>query len=201
MKLKKRVWLIFALLAAVYLVLNTGWKHYGRNERIYYTSPAGPISISADPTMEGTIQRADAVIQARVMSKSRTNEQFQRSSFTVWVEEVWFGDCPRKLLQINLNAVPVPGSEITPGDKVILFVSHSPAKDVWHAVSYSNAYILNPPTGLLHCFSDRYEPFTAYDGKSPGKLKRGIRKILREKAADWLEEYTGDVVKKHLWWR
>ena len=44
MKLKKRVWLIFALLAAAYLLTNVVWKRYGKDERIVYRHSADPVT-------------------------------------------------------------------------------------------------------------------------------------------------------------
>jgi len=203
--LKRRVWLIFALLAAVYLVLNTGWKHYGRNERAIYSSESdlsGGCEVPYD--LDYNLKHADAVVQARVISSVQVEPLIWRpsesvSTFTIWVEDVWFGKCPERSLVIHVYGISTPDTAPVIGDRMVLFIEKDGTWYVPPSRSHG-MYVLNPPTGLLHSLSWQRE-FAVYDNKTPGTLKRDLRRILREKAADWPEKVTGDVVKKYLWWR
>ncbi len=150
-------------------------------------------AVASDAILIGTVKTDGVIIDDPLSEK--TPELTQRyTSYTVEVNEIWFGDTQQDELDVwivgdeTFGRLPKPQK----GDVLILFLRKDLHQDVYYqSLNYDcNTFAINPPDDTLFSFCS-HEEMTSFDGKSVNTLKKAIEKKLKE---------FGKVEEDYVYW-
>ena len=150
-------------------------------------------AVASDAILIGTVKTDGIIIDDPLSEK--TPELTQRyTSYTVEVNEIWFGDTQQDELDVwivgdeTFGRLPKPQK----GDVLILFLRKDLHQDVYYqSLNYDcNTFAINPPDDTLFSFCS-HEEMTSFDGKSVNTLKKAIEKKLKE---------FGKVEEDYVYW-
>ena len=210
MKLKRRVWIIFAALAAVLLILSTA-RVFGR--KIYtprdWAAPEEPFSIGCgvgyDPGMRSNITQSSLIMRGTILdSESGLRENAAGdyagdyyTRFTVSVDEIWYGEEDARTITLTMPGLP--GSyynKPVKNDRVVLFLG---GKEGNYSAVYNTycVFVVNPPFNRIFPLAHTSE-YGVYHGGSVRKLRKSVDYLVDKYAAQVRDpRYGGSVVREY----
>ncbi|MBR6790668.1 MAG: hypothetical protein IKM31_07365 [Oscillospiraceae bacterium] len=181
--MKKRLAVFLSLIIVVVLVGGTvmGFTEGGREPKqiSYPTSTLNTALFRSDLVVEGTIVSVESAMQQNYQKKIGNGKY---TSYKIQTDDIWFGECDAAEIDLIVDN-DYSFLHLHEKDKAIFLLYESSSdENVYELTHYENSvFIKNPPFNRLFPLSPA-ESCMAYDGKTAGKLKSGMKKALRQLA-------------------
>ncbi|MBQ4051943.1 MAG: hypothetical protein IJD13_09960 [Oscillospiraceae bacterium] len=182
--------LIAAVILAPYIYAATlPRRTYTDDDRALHGPVFGGMGDRTPPSIELCVKRAGFICEATVLTdgKEKKADGLNHVRFKMLVNDVWFGECRNRILDIGISGHPSGDIKLAKGDRIIIFAARAAnVKEVKERYGYEYAvsdgahgiYIVNPD-GRLFSLTDRSN-FADFEGQPPAVLKEHIREIRRE---------------------
>ena len=162
-------------------------KVYTENDRTMYLTGYEELGSVAEPSLSWCIELADFVGEVTVLTDGEelTDETTRYTRYKMLVNDIWYGKCGNRILDIYIYGHPAYGPGLTKGSRAVLFVRRN--RDFEGPYRYARyrvvddrcVYIINPPDDMLFSLSGEAVPLQ-YENKAPDELKTDIREQLEK---------------------
>lgn len=178
--------LIAAVILAPYIYAATlPRRTYTDDDRTMYLTGMEAFAVMREPSLFSCIERADFVGEVTVLTDGEelTDETTRYTRYKMLVDDIWYGKCGRRIIDVYFYGHPTYGPGLTKGARTVLFVRRN--RDFegtdryarYRAVDERCVYIINPPDDMLFSLSGEAVPLQ-YENKDPDELKTDIKERL-----------------------
>lgn len=192
------------IFAVIYIWPFVFRHHYTEEDKADYDTlyGIGEMAMYTPATLENSLLFADIVMEATVLTDGmekewvrystafpgtnikvpRTKYTTHATSFTLEVDEVWYGDYGKPTIDVILHGkVPYNGIKPLKGDRILIMIYQCESELLGKYYQTTpgderGVFIINPPDNTLFSLS-REKEFTVYDGTSLEEMRQTIEEL------------------------